>query len=70
MISELLRDSPPCRVRGLVEERRSKNGAQCEKEGPGLLEAPAFLPYSPNVGEAVFSEFRNTKQCQTYAMGV
>jgi hypothetical protein len=30
------------KVRGLVEERRSKKGTQCE-EGPGLLEAPTFF---------------------------
>ena len=55
MISELLRGGPPCRVCGLVEERPSKKGAQCEEEGPGLLEAPAFFlpPFTERWGGGV-----------------
>ena len=52
---------------------RSIEGSTVRRR-PGLLEAPAFfLPlftYSPNVGEEVFSEVHNTKQRQTYAIGV
>jgi len=31
---------------------------------------PSSCFYSPNVGEEVFSEVRNTRQCQTFAIGV